>query len=119
MCALRSAWRVRQSRLPGGSDAARQPRDAWHCLLVRLKLHVKSMESEIRIQCATHGESEAAFVCQHLLGGERRGFNWAYGEEKPDAWCPDAWCDECEAGLELAGEWTEEMAERADIKMVC
>jgi hypothetical protein len=77
------------------------------------------MESEIKINCATHGESVAALVCQHLLAGERLGFNWAYPPENPDAWCPDAWCDKCEAGLEQAGEWTDEMANRANIKLVC
>ena len=77
------------------------------------------MESDIKVNCATHGETDAAFVCQHLVSGEKLGFNWAYAEEAPDAMCPDAWCDACESGLEAAGEWTEEMTNFADIKLVC
>jgi len=77
------------------------------------------MESDIKVNCATHGETDAAFVCQHLASGERLGFNCVYRDEQPDAMCPDAWCNECEAGLDTAGEWTEEMMARADIKLVC
>ncbi|HET9863248.1 MAG TPA: hypothetical protein VFP37_07375 [Steroidobacteraceae bacterium] len=77
------------------------------------------MESDIKISCATHGDSDGAFVCQHLAGGERRGFHWAYDDEHPDAWCPDAWCDDCEAALDEAGEWTPQMMQRADIRLVC
>jgi hypothetical protein len=77
------------------------------------------MESDIKITCATHGETHGAFVCRHLLEGSKRGFHWGVDAENPDAMCPDAWCDECEAALDEAGEWTDELAERAAIKLVC
>jgi hypothetical protein len=77
------------------------------------------MESDIKISCATHGDSDGALVCQHLASGEQRGFHWAHDEDHPDAWCPDAWCDECEAALNGAGEWTQQLVERADLRLVC
>ena len=77
------------------------------------------MESDIKIQCDTHGESSGAFVCRHLLEGYGLGFNFGVDPENPDAMCPEAWCDDCDARLAEAGEWTEPVYEHADIKMVC
>lgn len=77
------------------------------------------MDSDIKIQCDTHGETSAAFVCQHLLGGFALGFNTGVDPEKPDAMCPDAWCDDCEGRVSEAGDWTDDLVKEADIKLVC
>jgi hypothetical protein len=76
-------------------------------------------ESEKLVRCDTHGERRPAYVCQHLLDGSGRGFNWARDPEEPDALCPDAWCDACEVVLEAEGEWTEHAVEIAGIRLLC
>ena len=77
------------------------------------------MESDIKVQCNEHGESNAAYVCRHLLDGLGIGFNVGIDPDHPDATCPDAWCDDCELRLNDAGEWTEELLKQADIQLVC
>ena len=77
------------------------------------------MESDITVQCDTHGETSGAFVCQHLLAGSDLGFNTGVDPEKPDEISPDAWCDDCESRLNEAGEWTDVLEKHAGIKLVC
>ncbi|HEY6124123.1 MAG TPA: hypothetical protein VIV63_05700 [Steroidobacteraceae bacterium] len=77
------------------------------------------MDSDIKVQCDTHGETSAAFVCQHLLDGTELGFNVGVDPETPDEICPDAWCDGCEGRFAEVGEWTDELYAQADIKLVC
>ena len=69
--------------------------------------------------CESHGNLQAAFVCQHLFSGSGRGFNWAEDPDDPDARCPDAWCNACEAIWQEEGEWNEHAMAFADIKVVC
>jgi hypothetical protein len=76
-------------------------------------------ESEIKIQCGSHGESDGAFVCTHLVEGEQRGFNWGVNPQDPDALSPDAYCDACDAALDAAGGWTPELEAAAGVRMVC
>jgi hypothetical protein len=76
-------------------------------------------DSEIRVQCGSHGESSGAFVCTHLVKGTQRGFNCAAHDDDPDAMCPDAWCDDCAEALETAGGWTKEVEDSAAIGCVC
>lgn len=44
------------------------------------------MENDIKIRCATHGESSEAFVCQHLFAGESLGFHWCCNPQQADGW---------------------------------
>lgn len=69
--------------------------------------------------CNTHGERPAAYMCQHLVAGSGRGFNWARDPENSDEQCPDAWCDACEQVLNVEGAWTSRATDFADIKVVC
>jgi len=71
------------------------------------------------IRCETHGESDAAYVCKHLVEGSGRGFSFGVNPERPDATCPDAWCDACEARFAEIGEWTDELFAEAAFKTVC
>ena len=76
-------------------------------------------EDVLWVDCATHGQRQAAFLCQHLFAGERLGFHYGYDPDKPDDVYPDAWCDACEEVLEAEGEWTERAMAVAGVKMVC
>ena len=75
--------------------------------------------SENKVECGTHGTSTATFVCQHLVSGEKLGFNCGYDPEEPNAIYPDAWCDECEKVLDAEGEWNDRSESFADIKLLC
>lgn len=72
-----------------------------------------------RIECAAHGSSQGAFVCQHLTVGSGLGFNQGFDPDDPDALCPDAWCDACEQCLQAEGEWNDRAMAFAGIKMLC
>ena len=76
-------------------------------------------DTDKKVECDTHGTAVATFVCQHLVGGEKLGFNLGYDPEQPDDLYPDAWCDECESVLEAEGEWNEKSEEFAGIKLLC
>lgn len=75
--------------------------------------------NERMVNCGTHGQVSQAFVCSHLIfeKGQPLGFfEPAYDPDDPE---PQAWCGGCEAMLNEIGEWTDEMAEKADIRLVC
>lgn len=76
-------------------------------------------ESDNKVECNTHGTTNATFLCQHLIVGEKLGFNLGYDQENPHDLCPDAWCDECEKVLNSEGEWNETSEEFAGIKLLC
>lgn len=76
-------------------------------------------DSDKKVECDTHGAAEATFVCQHLVGGEKLGFNLGYDPEHPDDLYPDAWCNECDNVLEAEREWSDKAAEFAGIKLLC
>lgn len=74
------------------------------------------------IQCERHGNTEAAFVCRHVVEGllrrERVGFFWS--QEDPDNPHPDAWCSDCDERLKkTGGEWIGEALERLQATMLC
>jgi hypothetical protein len=71
------------------------------------------------VECAEHGERDAAFVCQHLPGGEAAGFNWGADEENPDGLWPDAWCDACERVRISEGGWTDRSEAFAAVRLLC
>lgn len=74
--------------------------------------------SEDQVECATHGKRDATFVCCHLVGGEKLGFNSAYDPDNSNVLQPDAWCDECERMVEEESEWNEKSEAFADIKIL-
>ena len=76
-------------------------------------------DSKNKIECDTHGTTDATFLCRHLLEGEKLGFNIGYDPENPDDLCPDAWCDECEKVLDHEGEWNDKSEKFADIRLLC
>lgn len=76
-------------------------------------------DSNNKVECSAHGTTDATFLCQHLVEGERLGFNLGYDPEDPDDLCPDAWCDECEKVVDAEGEWNDNSEKFANIKLVC
>jgi hypothetical protein len=67
---------------------------------------------ERKIQCATHGEKYATFVCRHLADGGK-GLGVSYDTAAPEPW-PDLVCRACSE----EPQWTEEQAlER--IRLLC
>ncbi len=76
-------------------------------------------EDADKVECSRHGQCTAAYVCQHLAAGQDLGFHWGYDPEDPFNPYPDAWCDSCEAVVTKLGEWTDDAAAAAGIKVVC
>ena len=73
------------------------------------------------VDCSEHGQAPESFVCGHILeslwDGQARGFYYSSlnAEDEPCAWCAD-----CERMLHAEGDvWTEELEERAGIKLLC
>lgn len=69
------------------------------------------------IACDTHGESHPTYICGHLHWNPVQRWHSSLPEED-DRW-PDAWCAKCEALLQEAGEWTDEISKGANIVMLC
>ena len=70
------------------------------------------------IHCERHGDMREAFVCGHLLFGDRLGFfEDTEGVENDPS---NAWCSDCErVRLEHGGVWDEDTTALIDIKLVC
>jgi hypothetical protein len=71
-----------------------------------------------KVQCATHGESQEAFVCSHLLG-EAAGLGFNRDDPTPENPFPDAWCDDCELIRSAQGGWNEESEKLVKISLLC
>jgi len=71
-----------------------------------------------KIECTTHGDSEKAFVCVHLLG-DSVGLGFNRSEPDDDNPFPDAWCDDCEIIRSAHGGWAEESEKLTKISLLC
>ncbi|WP_028101745.1 DUF6882 domain-containing protein [Pseudoduganella violaceinigra] len=69
------------------------------------------------ITCPTHGDSEFAHVCKHLI--EHPAQPWYCGYPEEDAPWRDAWCAACNAAFEREGEWNEKNEGEAEIGLLC
>ena len=83
---------------------------------------MKESKSMDFVNCCTHGNAPATFVCQHVLAGlaakNRVGFFWTI--EGPEVPRPDAWCLECEARVRKTdGEWVGEAFDKLQPKVLC
>jgi hypothetical protein len=67
-------------------------------------------------ECAEHESVQDAYVCSHLLRGDRLGF--VFFPDAGNAW-PDAWCLACEEIRWKAGGWNEANEQLAQITAVC
>ena len=71
-----------------------------------------------KVQCATHGESQQAYVCTDLLG-DATGLGFNRDEPTPENPFPDAWCDDCELIRSAHGEWNDESEKLVKISLLC
>jgi hypothetical protein len=75
------------------------------------------------IECNVHEKQRSAFVCKHLLGPSKVGFNEAFdtveGMELGEDDDFQAWCDQCEAIRQKEGEWNDNSQALIEIKLVC
>jgi hypothetical protein len=71
-----------------------------------------------KVHCDTHGESDAAYVCTHLVG-ESTGLGFNRDQPGEDSPFPDAWCDNCEMVRAANGGWNEESEKLASVSLVC
>lgn len=67
--------------------------------------------------CATHGKSDPACVCKHLIENPVQQWHCAYPEED-EPW-PDAWCSACNEVFEREGEWNENNEDDISVEMIC
>lgn len=71
-----------------------------------------------KIQCSTHGECEATYVCTHLTG-EEAGLGFNRNDPTEDNPFPDAWCDDCEIIREASDGWNEQSEKLTKIVLLC
>lgn len=70
------------------------------------------------ILCERHGEREKAYVCEHLLSGERKGF--VASVDQPGNPHPDAWCLDCDRiRLAHGGTWNAANESLVKVRLVC
>jgi|SRR5271156_410987 len=67
--------------------------------------------------CEQHGDMQEAFVCEHLLHGDQRGFFTDSKDTSNPR--PDAWCSKCERVRLEHGGWNEESEALIKVKLVC
>lgn len=70
------------------------------------------------IQCDTHGETQEAYVCSHLVDGAI-GLGFNRGEPSEENPFPDAWCDNCNLIYEAHNGWNDETEGLVEIKLLC
>jgi hypothetical protein len=69
------------------------------------------------LQCSTHGESQATYICEHLAENAAQRWHCEYpGQDSP--W-PDAWCDLCNAQFLKQGAWNDAHQGLINIKLLC
>ena len=71
-----------------------------------------------KIHCDIHGETQRAFVCNHLLSPSA-GLGFNRDEPSVEKPFPDAWCDNCEVIFQTHNGWTDEAQKLATIVMLC
>ncbi|MGA9070589.1 MAG: DUF2199 domain-containing protein [Terracidiphilus sp.] len=71
-----------------------------------------------RIQCTTHGKSEAAYICAHLVG-ETVALGFNCNEPDDENPFPDAWCDNCEIIRAAHDGWNEDSEKLTKIELIC
>jgi len=71
-----------------------------------------------KIHCDTHGETQRAFVCSHLVSPSA-GLGFNCDEPTKDNLYPDAWCDDCNLIFQTHQGWNEETEKLVSIKLLC
>lgn len=71
------------------------------------------------IYCDTHGETQPAFVCSHLVDGNAAGLGFNRSDPNDDEPFPDAWCNDCEVIREAHDGWDDESQRLVTIQVLC
>ncbi|HUB52978.1 MAG TPA: DUF2199 domain-containing protein [Terracidiphilus sp.] len=71
-----------------------------------------------KVQCATHGETDKAYVCSHLA---QESHGLGFNEEEPTEDDPDlfALCDDCAMIIDAHGGWTDDAEKLVTITLIC
>lgn len=74
-----------------------------------------------KVQCLTHGDTEATYVCRHIADsldtGRAVGFHWPREGLSPR---PDAWCSVCEeVRIAEGGDWTDAAMAFVQVQTLC
>jgi len=75
-----------------------------------------------KLECTTHGEQYAAFICQHLVEGIELGFWEPFDSTADEIYTEgelNGWCDKCDDVLMEEGEWNDKSEAFAKIQVVC
>lgn len=91
--------------------------DTWLARLIGKWKPAPVEDDASTVECPTHGDSSAAFICGHLVDDPRQEWFCAYPSE--DKRWPDAWCGACDAAYQKEGEWNEKNEHLVDIKLIC
>lgn len=79
-------------------------------------------ENQNKVECCDHGLRNRAYVCQHLVRSEFKGFWEPFDSDSTKTYNNDelnAWCDECDIILNEQGEWNDISEAFAGIKLIC
>src|SRR5690348_16688171 len=74
--------------------------------------------SDSSVNCATHGQTQETFVCEHIALTVNGGVGFNYFREV-DNTRPAAWCDECELIRSAYNGWNPECEKLTKIVLLC
>lgn len=75
-----------------------------------------------KLTCDIHGDRKIAFVCQHLLNGDKQGFWKPFDTDPTEEYTSEslnAWCNNCDEVLCEAGAWNDRSEKYANIQLIC
>lgn len=70
-----------------------------------------------RIDCPSHGEAYATYICGHLAAEPNQRWYCDY-PSKDNPW-PDAWCTRCQRSFQTHGEWNDRNSDVLEIQLAC
>jgi hypothetical protein len=71
------------------------------------------------VECGSHGQKDAAYLCQHLVRGSHLGFcvPAPTPDQEPSL---EAWCNRCDRALQARGwVWDDISEENLGLTLVC
>ncbi len=74
-------------------------------------------DPERKIECPTHGEAYATFVCRHLVDNPQQ--RWFCDAPSRDNRWPDAWCHDCDRAFQKHGEWNDRNESVLGVQLIC
>jgi hypothetical protein len=75
------------------------------------------MSQSDAIQCATHGQATATYICGHLFSNSKQ--HWISDFPSEDEPWPDAWCERCDVEYLKKDEWNETNQSCLQLRLIC